>query len=468
VTWYNELTGDWATWEPGEPVQPGAIGFFDEHRRFRHSRTLADLGIVHEISLRDRPGSVLAWSESDVHFAIKVAGQSPAGFEALGAADAGLRFTADREHACVLHMRDLTEACVDDREQILQGIKELLLAGQWDVDAVVVIRRLEARQGFAVVSLGSGQSFEAKAAANAQFAGAADLGKAEFLLAAARGRGSFLFKDFGPGSTPVFSETVRVKQGFWDRLLPWGRDKGTLIGPDGRPFRELPKNLSGYAPQARRYDRVRSAIRPDELSGIAVEDLFEEVTEFPDEGDAQQSPEVGLPGEGGARLVSFPLPVPPGPAALAAADPVEGAPPVVQAMSPDGVTRFALYYRGGGEYWLEVSRNSSAPVPAVVRVRYATTDRGPRELLIPVGGDGSRRPSSVVELRGFAARSWHAWLPVPLASVWSGGRDLVTASVYAAINVAAVRAWDQLASAMPEHVRTLITQILRERGEGPR
>lgn len=143
VTWYNELTGNWATWEPGEPVQPGAIGFFDEHRRFIHHRTLADLGIKPRIRLRDRPGSMLAWSESDVHFAIKVAGQSPAGFEALGTAEAGLRFTADREHACVLHMRDLTEAWIDDREQILQRIKGLLLAGQWDVDAVLVFRRLE-------------------------------------------------------------------------------------------------------------------------------------------------------------------------------------------------------------------------------------------------------------------------------------------------------------------------------------
>jgi hypothetical protein len=235
VTWYNKLTGNWATWEPGEPVQPGTVGFFDKQRRFTHYRVLADWGIVPRIATAKLPDrGRLVRSEGDFQFNVKASGQSPDGFESLGALDAGLRMTANREHACVLHMRDLREAWIKDMDAVLGQIKGLLLNGEWEVDSVVVARRLEARQGFAAVSLGSGQGFEAKADGDARLAGVADLGRAELQLASRRDRGDFLFYDFGPGSTPSFSSAIRVKRGFWGRLLPWRRNGGVLIDPDGR------------------------------------------------------------------------------------------------------------------------------------------------------------------------------------------------------------------------------------------
>jgi hypothetical protein len=85
VTWYNELTGNWATWEPGDLVQPGTIGFFNRERRFIPCETLADYGIVPGISTAELPGrSRLVWSDGDVHLDVKASGQSAAGFEALG------------------------------------------------------------------------------------------------------------------------------------------------------------------------------------------------------------------------------------------------------------------------------------------------------------------------------------------------------------------------------------------------
>lgn len=464
VTWYNELTGNWVTWEPGDRVEPGTVGFFDRQRRFTHYRTLADYGIKPRISATELPGrSRLVWSDGDVHLNVKASGQSPAGFEALGAPDAGLKVTAKREHACMLHMRDLSEAWITDMDAVLRQIQELLLKGEWEIDSVVVARRTEVRRGFAAVSLGSGQSFEARADSGAHLADAAALGHADFTLASGRGSGSFLVYDFGPGSTPVFTSAIRVRRGLWGRLLPWRSDGGVLIDPDGRTYRGLPGNLSDHALEARRYDPARSLIPPGELSAIAVGDLFEEVIDPGDEQDAMESPAGGGQGSAVSRLLSFPLPAPPGPSALAAADLAEGAPPVSEAASPDGLARFALFDRGDGEYWLEVSPDGSVQVPVIVRLRYTAAERQHRELLVPIGGGGTP-PSSVVALPGYDRGPWHAWVPVPFACLWSGPPDLVQESVRAALTSATVRIWEQLASVVPEYGRSLIIRAIETMG----
>ena len=430
-------------------MQPGTVGFFDKRGRFTHYRTLADWGIVPRIAATELSGrSRLVRSAGDFQFNAKASGQSPDGFESLGALDAGLKLTANREHACVLHMRDLSEAWIKDMDAVLGQIKGLLLKGEWEIDSVVVARCLEARQGFAAVSLGSGHSFEARVDGDARLAGVTDLGRAELQLVSGRDRGDFLLYDFGPGSTPSFSSAIRVKRDFWDRLLPWRRDGDVLIGPDGRAYRELPDDLTSHALEARRYDPARSLMPADELAAIVIEDLFEEVADLPGEEDPRRP-------HAGGRLLSFPLPVPPGPAALAAADPHEGAPPVGTAASPDGVARFALFRRDNGEYWLEVSTEASTEVPVLARLRYTTVEQEWMELLVPV--QGGSQSSSVVALHGYGGGAWRAWVPVPPSSMWSASADLVEVSVRSALTVATVRAWERLASAGPEDGRELIT-----------
>jgi hypothetical protein len=466
VTWYHELTGDWATWKPGDRVEPGTLGFFDRNQVFTHHyRTLAAFGVAPVIATAERPGrSELVLSEDDFHLDLKASGQSSALSGAAGSLGAGFKATSKREHACILHMRDLSEAWIENIEAVLSRIKTLLLSGEWDVDLVLVARRTEARQGFAAVSLGSGQSFEAKADGHASVAGAADLGSAGLLLAPGSRCGHYLFWDFGPGSTPVFSSAIRVKHDLWDRLLPWRRDGGTLIGPDGKTYRELPGDLGGHELEARRYQPGVSDMSPEELSAMAVEDLFEEVIDLPDEADTGQAPESLAPGRGGGRLLSFPLPVPPGRADLAAADPAEGAPPVGEVASPDGRTHFALFDRGDGEYWLEVSVAEEAEIPVIIRLRYTTTERQRGELLVPVGsGPGS---TSVVAVPGYDGGQWKGWSPLPVAGVWSASPDLLNASVRAALSSATMRAWERLALVAPEYRRRLINRAIKEAVRG--
>jgi LexA DNA binding domain len=87
----------------------------------------------------------------------------------------------------------------------------------------------------------------------------------------------------GSTRTPVFTHTVRVKQSLWSRLLPRYGQEPWLIDParGRRNLDTLLDSLAHLPPEARRYDPRRSAMTSAELSGIAAEDLFEEVTSLP-------------------------------------------------------------------------------------------------------------------------------------------------------------------------------------------
>lgn len=456
VKWYNERTGHWATWVPGKRVEPGAVGSFDRQLRFNSYRTLAKFGITPRISSTSLSGNMLAQSNSERHFDFKASGESSPGLAAGSSIDARTKVATSHEYDLILHMRERNEAWISNIEDVLLRVQGLLLAGIWTPDMVLVVRRTEARQGFAAISLGSGKTVKAKIDADARILSAVDLASAGVELSPGASHGDFLTYDFGPGSTPVISELVRVKKTLWDLLLPWRHSGGTLIAPDGRVYRELPDNLSDHAIEARRYDPEISAMSPDELSAMSIADLFEDVVDLPVEENAGQSSDGAIPVASEGRVLSFPLPVPPPPAALAAAGPPGGASPVGETDSPDGLARFTLLDQGDGEYWLEVSSAPSAGSPLIVRLRYTTAAQQRTELLVPL----SSPSASVVSLSGYNRGAWRGWSRVPLDSVWSGSPEVVQASVRAAVTAATVRAWQRVASAAPEYGRELITQAI--------
>jgi len=454
LNWYHGITGDWATWEPGNRVDPGAVGSFDGELRFNAYRTMANFGVVPRIAITDRPGSWLMESDGEAHLDFKAKAESSPGLSPVGSFGAEAKASAKREHACTLHLHDRSEAWIRNIEDVMLRVQELLISGEWDVGWAVVTRRLEAQRGFAAISQGSEKSFGAKLDADARVMSAADLGSASLQVAPGSTRGDFLVFDFGPGSTPAFS-AIRVRHDLWDKLLPWRPSAGTVIGPDGRAFRELPGNPADRALEAR-YDPERSALAPGELSAMAVVDLFEEVTDLPAGDDSPQSAGGGLSVNPGGRLLSFPLPVPPPPAALAAAGPPGSASAVGERQSPDGLARFTLLDQGDGVYWLEVSLAGRVESPLIVRLRYTSADQRRRELLVPVGGSSA----SIVALPGYDGRPWRGWSQVPLDSVWSGSPELLQASVRAAVTAGTVRAWQRVASAAPGYSRELITQAI--------
>ena len=193
------ITGNWATWEPGAPVEPGDVGRFDSQLRFRSDRSLLTHGIDFRIGEKPASGAVFLFSEDDAHLGDKVSAQSAAALAFVGHLDGRIKITANRKHACVLHMRGLSDAWIIDLEPIKFAIRGALLAGNWEVDQVVVVRRIKVEKGFAAVSREAGVAFEVKAVGKADFAGLADLVGTEFEFTAGRGSNDFYRFEFPPG-----------------------------------------------------------------------------------------------------------------------------------------------------------------------------------------------------------------------------------------------------------------------------
>jgi repressor LexA len=288
VTWYNKCSGGhWATWEPGDVVSLGDVGRFDHDRRFRRCETLAD----HEISFtssQERPVEPRLYGTGRA-FRIKTraAGGAPAGLADPDGPDASVRMTAKREHACLLQLRDATQAHILDTRDLLTQIAARVRSGHWDLDLVVVTGRVQAQRGFAAISQGAGQSVAFRSASDARLTQKLGTGGAELILAHAPATTGFLLYEFGGPVTPVFSPPIRVKQSLWARLLPWRPDGPWLTDPAGQRHHVggLPADLSHLPPEARRYHPPHSAMKLAEFDRMAVEDLFEEVSSLPDRPD---------------------------------------------------------------------------------------------------------------------------------------------------------------------------------------
>jgi hypothetical protein len=153
VTWYNECSGgNWATWEPGEVVRPGDVGRFDKERRFRHWETLNDYGVSFTVS-KELPVAPHYYASGKSFYIESTTGSRAAqNLVSPGRLWAEIRITANREHACLLQLRDATEARINETRSILVQIAALLRASRWDVDLMVVARRTRAKGGFAAIS----------------------------------------------------------------------------------------------------------------------------------------------------------------------------------------------------------------------------------------------------------------------------------------------------------------------------
>jgi len=176
VTWYHECSGNWATWEPGNVVNPGDVGSFDEDRRFCHWETLSDYGVSFTTS-RERPVApqLLATGKA-FRVASKFAGKSAPGFVGLGKLDAGVRITAEKKYACLLQLRKATESHIKVTRKLLNQIAALVQSGRWNLDSLVVVGRLRARSGFAAISQGAGQSVEFKTTGDVRLTEVLELG----------------------------------------------------------------------------------------------------------------------------------------------------------------------------------------------------------------------------------------------------------------------------------------------------
>lgn len=236
VNWLNDLTGNWATWEPGAAVAVGDVGRFNEDFRFLHDQNLGDFNVRFSCSEERRVGSRLYVTGGDFH----VGGLASAGLVSsiprAGQLDSSVRITAVKQHACILQLQDPSESSVLDVRNVLVQIADLVQTRRWEIDLVAVMGRLRVRRGFAAISQGAGQSMEFGVAGEVPLADILHAGHAELHLAHNRGSSGFLLYEFSNRQTPVFLPPIRIKRSIWGRLLPWRREGSLLIAPDGRRF----------------------------------------------------------------------------------------------------------------------------------------------------------------------------------------------------------------------------------------
>jgi hypothetical protein len=464
VQWYRETSRDWATWTPGETVQPGDFGTFDKELRFVLSGHI-DLAKTKSAA---RPGIRTVSSAGDISFSTKAGGNASPTLAGLGDLTGGVKITASRAHACFLHMDDVYESWVVNESEVLHWVSEKMT--EWDIGQHIVMKRLEARRGFAAISQRGGASLEVSASAAADLVGAAEVS-----LQAGRKRSGFQFYEFGRGSTPAFSRTFRVSRRLWGGLLPWRREGPVLFRPDGRRYHglaALPTSaLAGAPPEARRYDPKRSALTPAELSAIAIADLFEEITSISDLGEVDG--QAAQAASRSSAIVYTPLLAPLRPAPLAAADPADGTAPRMRATTADGTARLALFDQGDGEWWVEVSLTTREMAPAIVAFRYNIVGGGQRELLVPIDVRAGRRmPTSVARLPDYTGynhpgseRNWEVANPVPLYAMGAWPPGILVPSVRATVSEATVHAWERVAADGPQDARQVIADALGERDD---
>jgi hypothetical protein len=447
---------------------------FNAERCFDHHETLEGLGITCARLSDEMPVPPIFYSTmGGFEFEpMASAGVAP-GFAAMGQAHAGVKLTANAEHACLIQMLNPTERRIENQRQVEEAVLARLRDGQWSVDWQVVMRRTRCTSGFAAVSKAGRQSVEFTTGATLPgFITEQNLPGLELKLTSGRSSSGFLLSPFTESSTPAFGGVVGVKRGLWDRLLPWRSEDGYLVDPNGKRFlpQKLPPDLSAYAHRDRCYDPARSVMPFAELSSLTVEDIFEEVTALSGESELGRAGEpVGVARESArssrpARLAavrSFLLPRSLVPSTLAAADDEGDASVLMDAVFEDGLVRFSVYDRGSGRYWLEVALRSAEPQPSVVTVRYQAADGTARDLMIPVIGDGGGRSSSIASLPGYEpGTDGQAWLTAP-GDVQAWPAETIRTSVLAAAGSGTARAWERLAALVPARTREAIEDALR-------
>jgi hypothetical protein len=144
---------------------------------------------------------------------------------------------------------------------------------------VVVTERTLAKGGFAAISQAAGHGLELRAAGSGHFDGLAPV-NANLRITASSATAGFTLFEFKSVETPIFGAPIRVKHDLLDRLLPWRSDGPYIVDPLDRPYLigQLPTAFPGSKPENVCYDPARSAMSPDELASLRVEDLFERVT----------------------------------------------------------------------------------------------------------------------------------------------------------------------------------------------
>ena len=214
-------------------------------------------------------------------------------------------------------------------------------------------------------------------------------------------------------------------------------------------LRELP-------PEDQYYDPERSPMRLDVLSGMSLDELFEDVTDLPDHEELE--PRIDEPAwlQLPQYAISDEL------AAAQHADRDEPLPPATL-----GPLRFDLSLgRPGHHPRLRVTLTEPAHTPLVVAVRFRSGAQGVKTVLVPLIAHGHSQPNAFVVLDGFVVGdNWESTPPVAPADFPAWNAEVkIAESVAAAETDSTAQAWDEMKSQIPPELEEAVTEALRTHG----
>jgi hypothetical protein len=282
VTWFNHESQEWATWAPGALVTPGDVGNFNREKKFSHPFTLKSFGIYFELSEETPSGSRTCATEGSLDVAVGVKAEVPDPVAAVANLSGRVRVTSNHANAAILQVLDTTTQHVINADEVLQAISRKLLNGEWRVDAMVVMERVRVERGFAAIFTSKGQSLELEGAADIGAAGLPVVGASLELVPSHTAR-SFSLTEFSPGETPIFSSAIRIRKDLWTRLIPGLNNWAMTFDGVEWPLDDLPWNLDDAPEELTRYNASDTDLPIEVLSVASLGDLFEVVTELPDE-----------------------------------------------------------------------------------------------------------------------------------------------------------------------------------------
>jgi hypothetical protein len=280
VGWFYGYVRKWATWEPGDAVEPGVVGRFDHDLIFQHYKSLGDLGIHFDTSPERPVQDRLYESKDGFEFqpGIKAGARDPV--SGLVDASESVTLISRREHASLLQVKNATSSHLLDVDSVLSRIKLLILNNLWPLDWVVVVERIKVDEGFAVVCSDKGQRIDLTIGAGVGLLPDVEAyGGSVSLSAVSQAAGLAAYR-FQRGATPIFTCPIRVRRTLWERLL---RKPPQLLDPSGAPYdpdRQLTVANLTHVPLAQRYYDPRSAdISREDILAIPHSVLFEELDE---------------------------------------------------------------------------------------------------------------------------------------------------------------------------------------------
>lgn len=219
------LTGKGGIWFPGDQLEIGTTGFFDDGL-FRPRGHIEDFGIGIETVVSETPSNYSFTSSSGVEIKTKLKGETDKSFKMLTKGDAGIEIDFSRENAIVFSAPECYQHKIKKEDKLIDELIDKINdeGANWEKRRAV-ITELQKASSIRIL-------FSRSKNASIAFWAGASAGSGPFTIADLSGnlevadRRGEIFETTNQGSTPLFL-ALRLKRIWWSQqLVPYSVVEG--------------------------------------------------------------------------------------------------------------------------------------------------------------------------------------------------------------------------------------------------